>query len=619
MCGIAGEWITRPSIAGPPDVRGVMDAVSRLRHRGPDGDGIFSAHRGSIGMARLRIRGKASALPPYMSEDGQVGAVMNGELYNYPELRDFVLARGHQLLTDADSEVLPHLWEELGADMLPRLTGMFAIAILDRRQQELFLARDRLGIKPLYLWTTPGRIRFASELKAFWAWPDFDPTLDESLVPRYLFHRFVPAPRTMLREVTKLPSGHRLMPKDSLHPRSEAWWTLSERPLQPVPATLEDAAAELRERFQTVVHDHLPADRRVGILLSGGVDSSFIAAGVAKDLPGTPALTVSPGNSQSVANEWRDAEALSRSLGLEAVEVPISTDVESRLLDIAASLDEPLGDPTVVTFDMVAEAARELGLTVLLAGEGADEVFAGYPSYGEAIWLERLRPAAEALSGAGLGRLLDLNLPGIRRLKSALTPIDRHYGGVGVVRRGVPDIPGASTMPWTRPARTRLKSMLAFDLSCYLADDVLVKCDRLGMRHQLEVRVPYLDHRLVEWAFSLPDVWLTDGKTGKRILREAAAAEIGPIAHRPKSGFPTPMTEWLSGPLHSLAEDVLETQTWLARDEKARLREGFRGNPRAYGRELYASMMLGLWLSGIESMRARRSRSRSDTHASLGD
>ncbi|MGC8488005.1 MAG: asparagine synthetase B family protein, partial [Clostridia bacterium] len=327
MCGIAGEWITRPSIAGPPDLRGVVEALSWLRHRGPDGEGVFSAHRGSIAMTRLRVRGSDAAIPPYISEDGQIGAVMNGELYNYHELRDFVLARGHRLLTDADSEVLPHLYEELGPDMLPRLTGMFAIAVLDRRRNSLLLARDRLGLKPLYLWETPGRIRFASELKAFWAWPDFDPTFDESLVPRYLFHRFVPAPRTMFREVTKLPPGHRLMPQDSLHPLSESWWTLSERPLNLLPGSFEGASGELAERWLEVMRDHLPTDRRTGILLSGGVDSAWVAWGAARDLPGAPALTVSPGASQSVLDESKTAADLAVRLGLTPVEVPISTDL----------------------------------------------------------------------------------------------------------------------------------------------------------------------------------------------------------------------------------------------------------------------------------------------------
>src|SRR5579875_1567806 len=432
MCGIAGEWITRPSTAGSPNFRGVMGALSLLRHRGPDGEGIFSAHRGRIAMTRLRVRGPASALPPYLSEDGQIGAVMNGELYNYPELRDFVLLRGHRLATDADSEVLPHLYEELGPEMLPRLTGMFALAILDRRRQELMLARDRLGIKPLYLWVTPGRLRFASELKAFWGWPDFAPTFDASLVPRYLFHRFIPAPRTMLREVTKLPPGQHLLPGAHPSPRSEAWWTLGAEPGETRPGSFEEAVEELRDRFGQVVHDHLPAYRRVGLLRSGGVDSSWVAWHASRKLPNAPALTVSAGTARTVADEGRQAASFARRLALQAVDVPIASDVESRLLDIAQSLDEPLGDPTVVTFDMAAERARALGLTVLLTGEGADEVFAGYPSYGEAIWLERLGPLARAMQRAGLGPLLTLNLPGFRRLRSALLPVDRHYGGVGV-------------------------------------------------------------------------------------------------------------------------------------------------------------------------------------------
>ncbi len=609
MCGIAGEWIMRPSMAGPPDMRAVLGALSRLRHRGPDGEGMYAAHRGVIGMTRLAVRGSVEAVPPYGSEDGHIGAVMNGELYNYEELRAFVLARGHILTTDADSELLPHLYEEWGSAMLPRLTGMFALAVLDRRTGSLLLARDRLGLKPLYVWQTPGRIRFASELKAFAAWPDFEPEVDESLIPRYLFHRFVPAPRTLVRGVSKLPAGHRLMPQDSLHPRSEAWWTLSESPLQLLPDSLEGAAEMLRAQWTAVMHDHLAADRRMGVLLSGGVDSAWVAWAAAQETRGLPALTLAPGASRTAEDESGAAAQLADQLGLLSIPVPVRADVERRIVAVAEALDEPLGDPTVLTFDMVAEAARELGLTVLLAGEGADEVFGGYPSYGEAAWLERLRPLAVALRKARLRRLLDADWPGLRRLKSALHPVESHYGGVGVLRRALDsDMPGASIMPWAASGRTRLKSMLAFDLTCYLPDDVLTKCDRLGMRHQIEVRVPYLDHRIVEWAFSLPDPWLVSGRSGKRVLRMAASDALGPVAARPKLGFPTPLTEWLQGPLHELAHDVLDAQDWLSAADRARLWQTFALHPRAAARELYASVMLGLFIHGVESMRTGRGR-----------
>ncbi len=609
MCGIAGEWITRPSMAGPPDMHSVLGALARLRHRGPDGEGMYAAHRGVIGMTRLSVRGSVDAVPPYVSEDGHIGAVMNGELYNYEELRAFVLARGHMLKTGADSELLPHLYEEWGADMLPRLTGMFALAVLDRSRGSVLLARDRLGLKPLYLWETPGRLRFASELKAFAAWPDFAPEIDETLIPRYLFHRYVPAPRTLVRGVSKLPAGHRLRPQDSLHPRSESWWTLSERPLQVLPTSIEDAARTLKTQWTSVMHEHLAADRQVGVMLSSGVDSAWVAWAAAQETRGLPALTLGPGASLTAEDESGAASQLAAELGLVSVPVPVKSDVENRLLAVAEALDEPLGDPTVLTFDMVAEAARELGLTVLLTGEGADEVFAGYPSYGEAAWLERLRPLALAIRQARLERLLDADWPGLRRLRSALHPVENHYGGVGVVRRALdPDMPGASIMPWAQPGRTRLKSMLAFDLTCYLPEDVLTKCDRLGMRHQIEVRVPYLDHRIVEWAFSLPDPWLVSGQRGKRVLRQAAFDGLGPVATRPKLGFPTPLTEWLQGPLHDLAHDVLASQEWLSAGERERLWQTFQLHPRAASRELYAGVMLGLFIHGVESMRTGRGR-----------
>ena len=615
MCGIAGEWTGQPRLTGyagrspAPDSRHVAAMLRRLHHRGPDGSGLVSGPEAAVGMTRLAIQDPFGHAPPYRSEDGQVIVVLNGEIYNFRALRKEMMQRGHHMLGDSDGDVLPHLYEEWGAAMLPRLVGMFALAVYDRRRHTLLLARDRLGIKPLYLWSAGARLRFASELKAFLAWPDFAPTLRPDAVRQHLRYRFVPAPDTLLGGVDKLAPGHFLMLDGGARRDPEPWWTLPVLDSGRASRTLSEAADELSVLWPRIVADHAGAERARGLFLSGGIDSGWLAWALGSEARGMPALTLDGQGLGSAYDEADQAADSAARWGLRLERVPLTVPTAEDLLRVAAGLDEPIGDPTVITFDQVARAAKDAGLTVMLCGEGADEVFAGYPHYREAQVLDRLRPWARRLSSWGPTRTwMASGRRGARRLSAALRPTSRHYAGVGGTFWDVEPEPNRLLERyWQAVAgESRLKQMLGFDLLWYLGDDALLKCDRIGMQHQLEVRVPYVDHRLVEWAWALPDSLLVDGGLGKMVLRRAAARVAPALARRPKRGFPTPLTDWIRGPLRTLARDTLGGQDWLPPQDLDALWDRLdRGLPDA-GRQLYTLLMLELWTRTLRDDAAPR-------------
>jgi asparagine synthase (glutamine-hydrolysing) len=603
MCGIAGEWWgRRPS----PHDRGVAAMLARLQHRGPDGHGLHSGPEATIGMTRLAVMDVFGHAPPYLSEDGQIGVVFNGELYNVAELRRDLIRRGHRLAGDADGDLLPHLYEEWGPDMLPRLVGMFALAVYDRRRHALLVARDRLGIKPLYLWRQRQHLRFASEMKAFFAYPDFLPTVREDLLPTLLRFRFVPAPETFVAGVEKLPPGHLLEVSLGFGPTIRPWWRLEA--VSDPPGSLAEAAEELQSLWRRIVRDHVAADRPRGIFLSGGVDSGWLAAGLGSENAALTAVTLDGTGLGPAYDEAQQAERVATRWGWPVHRVPMRVPEVDDLVRIAGILDEPLGDPTVLTFDLVADAARREGLTVVFSGEGADEVFAGYPHYREAAVLDRLEAVARAVDHVPLlRRWLYSGRFGARRLETALQPTARYYGGVGMAFIGQ-DLPRHPALEayWDHVrTKSRLKRMLGFDLLWFLGDDALPKCDRIGMHYQLEVRVPYLDHRLVEWAWSLPDAFLVDRGRQKRVLRQAAGAVDPDLAVQPKRSFPTPVTAWLRGPLNKAARDILDGPDVLGREHVAGLwRDLEAGSPHA-GRRLYLLLMTELWRQWLRAERAR--------------
>ncbi len=592
-----------------------------LKHRGRDGQGTFVQRGLGIGMRRLAIIDVAHGHQPYISEDGNVVAVFNGELYNYPQLKRDLQARGHHLRSQADGEALVHLYEEYGDDLLAHITGMFALAVFDQERQMLLLARDRIGQKPLYVLESDHAFAFASEIKAFLGVQGFSPAVDERFLASYLGHRFTPAPHTLMRQVTKLRPGEALRVKAD--GRRERW--LYWRPNVDEPTT-QGALAEWTERLDEllsdVVRSHLAADVPLGLFLSGGLDSSLLAALVAKS--GGPRLqawsaafaTRFPGYDEF---SWakRVADRYNFPIHRIAVDTHITSD---RMRQLAYILDEPMGDPTVLPLDGVAQAAGQTH-RVMLSGEGADEIFGGYAGYGEVQslrWVRkvprRLRQwwAAQGFKGAGA-------------FHRAAEPMGERYRGVGMTfsasEQGriltpdlvYPDRPASVREYWEEVRDVSdLQAMQGFDVRWFLPDDVLLKADRIGMHHNIEIRVPYCDHTVVDLALQIPLALRRSSRLDKRVLRQMARRYLpADIVLRPKHGFPTPLTALMAGPLYDAVYDSLTdyrfTQRgWFQRSTvQALLGQLAAHNPVA-ARQSYALLMLELWTQELVDKGARR-------------
>ncbi|CAB1129610.1 Asparagine synthetase (glutamine-hydrolyzing) [Candidatus Hydrogenisulfobacillus filiaventi] len=614
MCGIAGVW--RPGEPpGRGELRGMLDS---LAHRGPDDVGHFGEGPLALGMRRLAILDVAGGRQPYRSEDGSVVAVFNGEIYNHRSLAELVRARGHVLASRADGEVLVHLYELFGPAFVGRLTGMFALALYDRRRRRLLLARDPVGQKPLYVWEDGGSLAFASEIKAFFALRNFRAEPDLQHLPAYLAHRFVPGPHTLLKGVRKVLPGEAWL-VEAGHTRRWRYWT-------PELAALESGgdlaywADRLEATLLDVVDSHLDSEVPMGLFLSGGLDSSLLAALVGRTRglkPEAWSAAFSPQYPGYDESGW--ASRVGQALGLEVHRVEVDPLITpERVRDLAYILDEPMADPTALSLDGVARAAAERH-TVMISGEGADEIFAGYAGYGEVASLAALRRIPAPLRRWWAGR----GWPGAGAFRRAEEPVAARYRGVGFTFTPAeaqavlhPDLAGPDRPPevaayWTRnDSLPDLQQMQGFDVGWFLPDDVLLKTDRIGMAYNLEIRAPYCDRRVVELALALPLALRRSRAGDKRVLRWVATRYLPrAVVARRKQGFPTPLTRFLEGPLSELAWDVLT-------GGRAQARGWFR--PRAVealltappssntARKIYALLMLELWTEELVEGGRRR-------------
>ncbi len=596
--------------------------LTRMAHRGPDGEGKFFEQGVSLGMRRLAVMDVAGGGQPYRSEDGRVVAVFNGEIYNYPELAGTVSDHGHRLISRADGEVLVHLYEMYGSDMVTHLRGMFAFALWDSRHQRLLLARDHVGQKPLYVLENTQTIAFASELKAFYGLEHWRAEVDPAFLASYLGHRYVPAPFTLVQGVTKLQPGEATMFYGN--GRRQRWFYWQPPLIEPLRAAdIDRSAGELDALLTTVVQEQLAADVPIGLFLSGGLDSSLIAAmagAAGRRLKAWTAVfpPAYPGCDES---EWASEVAGRWALPLERVEVDWNISAE-RLKQLAYILDEPMADPTVLPLDGLARAVG--GQTVVvLSGEGADEMFAGYAGYGEPASLKPLDSIPPLMKRAWIA----LGGPGSGALRRTLTPMSQRYRGVGftfdqnaqeaLLRREwmFPDRPEAIAHYWSQMAATSpLQAMQGFDLKWFLADDVLLKTDRIGMHHHLEIRTPFCDHRIVEWAMRSPLALRRNNHRDKWILRQVAKRYLPrTVVERPKRGFPTPLTAWLSGPLQEIAWDTLAGSRlmlgeWLKPEAIRAFMESWRRLKRPnsqLSRQVYALLMLEFWLQSTREQNSR--------------
>src|SRR4051812_9073167 len=615
MCGIAGLLSLDGARRPDPGELGAMGAA--LAHRGPDGGGELRDGPLALAIRRLAIVDAAGGHQPLASEDGAVQVVCNGEIYNARTLRRDLERRGHRFKTRSDVEVIVHLYEESGTGCLDALRGMFALALWDARERRLVLARDPFGIKPLVYALAPGRLAFASELKALLTLPWLSREIDLEALECFLAVNSVLAPRTIFRAARKLPPGHLLIAAAGAV-RVERW----ARP-RPVAAgavrreTPAELAAEARERLRDSVRAHLEADVEVGVLLSGGVDSGTVAALAAAELA-RPLKTFSVGFTERSFDELGAAGQVARRYGTDHRELVVGPDAAADLHAVAATFDEPRGDSTALPYWLACRlAATEV--KAVLSGEGSDELFGGYQTYvaGRLAALARPLAAAEPLLARwpSSSRRLSLEFK-LRRLArgAGLAPVERHHAYKEIFsaaaraellrpeRRGAADPLDAYRSRYAETAGAEPVARLQdLDVGTFLADDLLAQTDRAGMAHGLEVRVPYLDPVVAELAHALPVEARVRGLQTKPLLRAAAAPLLpGTIVRGPKRGFCAPAAAWLRGPLLPLARELLapariRAQGLFEPAAVTALLERHVARREDASRPLWALIAFGLW------------------------
>jgi asparagine synthase (glutamine-hydrolysing) len=588
VCGIAG-LVTR---RGTPDRATLSRMADGMIHRGPDEEGFHVGEGVGLAFRRLRIIDLHTGSQPQANEDGTVHVVFNGEIYNHDELRERLRARGHVFRTRSDTEVLVHLWEDHGEDLVRELNGMFAIAIWDDRAKSLFLARDRMGIKPLLWALTDTGLSFGSEMSCLLAAGGVDEGIDGIALHEYLSWGAVPAPRTLLRGVRRLEPGHSLLWKDGRVSKRRYWHPVSDAADRP--ASYEEGCRRLRELLEDSVRLRRVADVPLGAFLSGGVDSTAIVGTMAR-LGGDVRTFAIGFTDDPVFDETPFARDASRFHGTTHTERSLhAEDIRDLIPHVLDHLDEPFGSSSLLPAFAVSRETRR-NVTVALSGDGADELFAGYNKYlGDVYraWYGRvprgirrslLSPAIRSLPASRGSRLGEFGRKA-RRFLDGLEgdAADRHDRWMRIA--GAEEVSALLGEPRSNPgleevrarhaewdelgdADDALNRTLYTDLTLALPSDMLLKVDHASMMNSLEVRVPFLDHRLVELAMAMPGDWKMHGTHRKRILKDAVGDLLPPsIRRRPKAGFDVPVGEWLKTDLRDLFWDTVNGDTALPLD-----------------------------------------------------
>ncbi len=625
MCGICGSY---DFARGHPADAGLLERMNEtLIHRGPDAGGQHVDGPAGLAARRLAILDLAHGDQPMLTNDGTVCVVQNGEIFNYPALRAELERDGVRFRTHCDTEVLLHLYVAHGPDFVTRLRGMFAVAIWDRREQRVLLARDRFGIKPLFYAVAGGELSFASELKALLRRPSFSREIDGEALNAFLAFNSIPAPLTIFAAARKLPPGHVLLcGRDG--PRITRY-------ARPAPAartalrreSLEILSQELRRRLRDSVGAHLLSDVPVGVLLSGGIDSSALAA-LAATTSSARVSTFSIGFREHSFNELDLAREVAQRYDTDHHELVVEPNVAELLPRIVAACDEPFADSSAVPTFLVSElAARHV--KVVLSGEGGDELFGGYETYAADQLAQRVGPAAARLQPLvellpSSSRRVSLDYRAKRFVRAAaLPPLERHHGWKEIFsaqqrvellrddwRRPAADPLATWRVRFAETADAPLLARLQdVDLGIYLADDLLVKTDRMSMAHSLEARVPYLDPVVAELALALPTNLKVRGLRKKRLLRQAAAPLIPEnIIKARKRGFSIPAAAWLRGELQPLARDLLSpertrAQGYFEPPAVTRLLDDHVARREDYSRQLWGLISFSLWVEHIDGLR----------------
>ncbi|MDP6572804.1 MAG: asparagine synthase (glutamine-hydrolyzing) [Rhodospirillales bacterium] len=614
MCGIAGSTASQ---------RDVLETMRRrLAHRGPDDEGLWQEEEGRVGFAHTRLAVidlSGAAAQPMVSDCGRYRLVYNGEIYNYRELRAELEADGQIFRSQSDTEVLLCLLRRDGAEALQRLVGMFAFALWDRQARQLLVARDRLGIKPLVYAPLPGGgLAFASEIHALAAHPGIDLDRDTEALSQYLACLYVPAPRTIHRGIRKLEPGHLLVWRDGKTEISSYWRPQVMGGRAP---TADQAVEELLPLLRRAVAGRMVADVPVGCFLSGGIDSSVVAALMAEEARrhgAQPVRTFTMTFDEAAYDESAQARRVARHVESTHTELPASPRLAGRLDDTVGSFGEPFGNPTALLVDDLSRKARE-HVTVALAGDGGDEVFAGYPRYQGGVLARRFRrlpewlrsgilePAARFIPESSAGRhswrrarefLTAANLDDAEMYAAWVEYFDpqerRALLGIDAPpARPVSDLYGRA------PSRDPLDAMQQTDLLSFLPGNLLAYGDAMSMRNSLELRLPLIDHRLVEAVGHLAPALRLQG--GMKFLLKRIAARLLPanVVRRPKRGFNPPLGVWLKGELAPLVDARLTPAAMAAagldwRPVKDLLDEHRRGR-RDHSLKVWALLALGAW------------------------
>ena len=622
MCGISGILMLRGE--GSIDPQLVKKMMGAIAHRGPDGEGTYFSEGIALGHNRLSIIDVEGGAQPIGNEDGTIWVVFNGEIYNYKQLRSMLLEKGHSFRTESDTEVLVHLYEERGQEMLAELQGMFAFALWDERHKTLLLARDRVGIKPLYYALTKDALVFASEVKAILAHPLVQKEVNPAALDRFLTYFYSPGTDTLFEGISKLDPGHYLRVSNG-RIELKQYWDLKFEPSR-AKQTLSDSVEELTALLERTVREHMISDVPVGFLLSGGVDSTALLSFAVHETD-KPVSSFTIGFAgHNFADERPYARLASNAFGTDHHEMTIGPEEFLQFLPkYVWHMEEPVCEPPAVALYYVSKLARQY-VKVLISGEGGDEAFAGYPNYRNLAWLEFAKSMLPLSVRRGLARtgslvrsagvdgrvarylgLMDIKLSDYyySRASGPLTYFNRQDSqlyteqfasqvnrddSVGCVRKYFSKMDG----------ETPLNKMLYVDTKSWLPDDLLIKADKITMANSLELRVPFLDHKVLEFAASLPSSYKLRGLATKYILKKAFENRVPrSILRRKKTGFPVPYELWLKRELKDVLSDLLTDRRSVERGYFSRKQIQTlldqNSNGANHSKELFSLATLELW------------------------
>ena len=625
MCGIAGFAQTAEDCRTlRPLLAAMCDAI---RHRGPDDEGLFLQERVGLGMRRLSIIDLATGRQPISNEDGTVTIVFNGEIYNYKTLRASLIEKGHRFSTEGDTETIVHAYEEYGEGCPAFLRGMFAFALWDARRQRLLLARDRVGIKPLYYAVIHQTLYFASEMKAFAGVPRMARTISPAAVNAYLTFGYIPDPVTIYEEVKQVPAGETLVWENGKLRLARYWEWPSPHGTHEVPRSAAEWETSLLSQLDETVRLHLVSDVPVGLFLSGGVDSSAVLALMARHSPGR-IQTISVGfDGDAFYDERPFAKMMSERYGTEHHEVVVRPQVQDILPSLIHAFDQPFADSSAIPTYHVSQVTGQ-HVKVALSGLGGDELFGGYERYLGGLWAQAYQRIPIPIRTRIIAPLV-LALPDSKkggpfsnRAKRFVQTADldsaaRYLGMISFfspearVRLLSQDFLGAIDPTQTEQdgralfesprTDSLLTRMLLFDQRRYLPCDLLVLTDRLSMAHSLEVRVPFLDHTFLEFAMSIPPEMKIHGMVKKRILKDAFAPLLPKeILHRRKRGFSVPLAAWIRKELREvvetyLGEKALKSVAAFNAAEVRRILDDHMSYRNNYENQIWALLVFVLW------------------------